>query len=268
MSICNSKFLIRAHILFKGFTPYFLGIKFSLNLAVFESQITFFDQGIRKTSARGPDLVQIADPIDRIGPAIFRVQTVPHKSGILEFIVQFRKPEVGSDFQNLFNYKTTKPYPYGITYAVFGSKNTSAATYRIRDGINIIKLIKTNGNTFPVDRLPSVFPIADCREGYNTGLTTRAGGEVSVAPLNIDDPVSIGNVAANQKWCVIGSESSCAPCGPSRTARGHVQTRENGKIVNTDGCKYLKAEAEANGAVTWTVSFNLSFNNLNLKMYF
>ena len=75
--------------------------------------------------------------IDRIGPAIFRVQTVPHKSGVLEFIVQFRKPEVGSDFQSLFNYKTTKPYPYGITYAVFGSKNTSNATYRIRDGINM-----------------------------------------------------------------------------------------------------------------------------------
>ena len=190
--------------------------------------------------------------IDRIGPAIFRVQTVPHKSGVLEFIVQFRKPEVGSDFKSLFNYKTTKPYPYGITYAVFGSKNTSAATYRIRDGSNIIKLI-TNGNSFSVDRLPTVFPIADCREGYNIGLTTGAYGEVSVAPLTIDDPVSIDNVAANQKWCVISSESSCAPCGQPRTARGHVQTRENGKIVNIDGCKYLKAEAKANGSVTWTV---------------
>ena len=201
--------------------------------------------------------------IDRIGPAIFRVQTVPHKSGVLEFIVQFRKPEVGSDFKSLFNYKTTKPYPYGITYAVFGSKNTSAATYRIRDGSNIIKLI-TNGNSFSVDRLPTVFPIADCREGYNTGLTTGADSEVSVAPLNIDDPVSIGNVAANQKWCVIGSESSCAPCGQPRTARGHVQTRENGKIVNIDmdGCKYLRAEAKASGAVTWTVSLYLSFNNV------
>ena len=218
---------------------------------IFTSVVNFYDQGSKKKTATGPD---IAPTVFSKKMAIFRVQTVPHKSGVLEFKIEYRNPEVGSNFNSIFNYKTTKPYPYGITYAVFGSKNTSAATYRIRDGKNVIKLIKTVYNTFSVDRLPTIFPIADCREGYNTGLTTVAGGEVSVAPLNIDDPVSIGNVAANQKWCVINSESSCAPCGQSRTARGHIQTRENGKIVNIDGCKYLKAEAKSNGAVTWTVS--------------
>ena len=78
--------------------------------------------------------------------------------------------------------------------------------------------------------------------------------------LDIADPVSIGNVAANQKWCIIGGSGSCGACDPadgSRTTRGHIQTRETGKIVNMDttgGCKFLKAKAEPGGAVTWTVS--------------
>lgn len=177
------------------------------------------------------------------GLFIFRVQTFPKKSGLLEFIVDCRNPGVvGSQFVNLFTYTTTKPFPYGITYAVFGSKNTTAASYRIRD----------------VDRLPTVFPIADCREGYNTGLTTTgtgAKGEVTVTPLNIEAPVSIGNVAANQKWCVIDGPDSCKPCGSSG-ARGHVQTRDMGKVVNTDGCKFLRAEPEPNGKVTWTEKSN------------
>ena len=109
---------------------------------------------------------------------------------------------------------------------------------------------------FSVDRLPSIFPIADCREGYNSGLTAETDNKVTVDTLNIADPVSIENVAKNQKWCIIGGSGSCGPCDPAegRTTRGHIQTRENGKIVNMDGCKYLKAKAEPGGAVTWTVS--------------
>ena len=89
--------------------------------------MTFVDQGTPTKTGN------IVDSFD-VRPAIFRVQTVPHRSGVLEFIVEYRKPEIGSVFQNVFNYKTTKPYPYGITYAVFGSRNTSAASYSIRDG--------------------------------------------------------------------------------------------------------------------------------------
>ena len=84
------------------------------------------------------------------GLFIFRVQTFPKKSGLLEFIVDCRNPGVvGSQFVNLFTYTTTKPFPYGITYAVFGSKNTTAASYRIRDGNNFkSKIISILDNAF------------------------------------------------------------------------------------------------------------------------
>ena len=82
----------------------------------------------------------------------FRVQTIPKKSGLLEFIVDCRKPDLAYSIRNmehLFTYTTTKPFPYGITYAVFGSKNTTAASYRIRDGNNFeSKIISILDNAF------------------------------------------------------------------------------------------------------------------------
>ena len=104
-----------------------------------------------------------------------------------------------------------------------------------------------------------MFPIADCREGYNTGLTTGPGGQVNVSTLKVEAPISIGNVAAHQKWCIITEKDKC---GCPQQARGHVQTRESGKIVNingVDGCKFLQAMAMPNGKVTWTVSFQIWF---------
>ena len=99
--------------------------------------MTFFDQGSNKKAGAGPTLGGSSDTGNAIGPAIFRVQTIPQKKGVLEFKVQYREPEEGSAFEDSFTYNTTTPYPYGITYAVFGSRDTSAATYTIRDGSNL-----------------------------------------------------------------------------------------------------------------------------------
>ena len=115
---------------------------------------TFYDQGGLPSDSGTFNYLE--------GPFIFRVQTVPHIKGVLEFIVDFRRSDLGS-FTNVFKYNTTKPYP--ITYAVFGSRNTSAADYTIRDGI------KFNEN----DNLLTFFSqLIDCLKNFPLLTAERA----------------------------------------------------------------------------------------------
>ena len=132
----------------------------------------------------------------------------------------------------------------------------------ISEMVNILELF-----SFPiilfilVDRLPKVFPLADCREGYNTGLTVGSDNTtVSIEYLDIADPVSISNVHSSQLWCIHKKSEDC-PCGGNQT-RNHIELNEKGKVRHMGTCKYLKAEPPTeynNGSVTVTVSKILVF---------
>ena len=94
---------------------------------------------------------------------------------------------------------------------------------------------------FSVDRLPKYFPIADCREGYNTGFKALEEGvspQVSIANIDITEPLGVWNVDPSQLWCLNTPSSPCS-CSDSR---GHIQdVGVAGTIVNKGTCKYLKA---------------------------
>ena len=92
---------------------------------------------------------------------------------------------------------------------------------------------------FIVDRAPEFFPIADCREGENTGLTAETSGSVKITRLNIEDPVGVNNVDPSQLWCVVSNGNPCA-CTP--TVRGHItRNGPEGTVINRKYCKFLKA---------------------------
>ena len=112
-----------------------------------------------------------------------------------------------------------------------------------------------------VDRLPKVFPIADCREGLNTGFTAFDNNDsVIVSLLVIEDPVSVNNVDLNQLWCIVTKEEPCnyGNCTefilpPSN--RNHIETEDEGMIRNIGTCKYIKADPEQDGEVKMTVKY-------------
>ena len=94
---------------------------------------------------------------------------------------------------------------------------------------------------FIVDRAPEFYPIADCREGENTGLTAETSGSVKIARLDIEDPVDVKNVDPSQLWCVKTNDNPC-DCPPARGLRGHVQPNGPvGTVRNLKTCKFLKA---------------------------
>ena len=113
-----------------------------------------------------------------------------------------------------------------------------------------------HNSLYLVDRLPKVFPLADCREGYNTGFTVGSDNTtVNIEYLDIADPVSISNVHSSQLWCIHKSSEDC-PCGKDQT-RNHIELNEKGKVRHMGTCKYLKAEPpteDRDGNVTLTVS--------------
>ena len=112
-----------------------------------------------------------------------------------------------------------------------------------------------------VDRLPKVFPIADCREGLNTGFTASdADDSLIVSPLVIEEPMSVNNVDPNQQWCIVSKEEPCnyGNCAMRALNRNHIESEDEGIIRNIGTCKYIKADPatidpEQNGAVTMTV---------------
>ena len=177
--------------------------------------------------------------------AKFLVQTFPQKRGKFKFIMHFLKAD--GTKQDIFDYETSVPgdglAPYGITYAVFGGPGTpnSAATYIFKDGKNqyyIYFCYIDFSHLFLVDRAPNFFPIADCREGENTGLTVETNGSVAIKGLAIAEPVDVRNVDPSQLWCVVSNENPCT-CPPSR---GHIQANgPAGTVRNLKTCKFLKA---------------------------
>ena len=109
-----------------------------------------------------------------------------------------------------------------------------------------------------VDRLPKVFPIADCREGLNTGFTAFDNNDsVIVSSLVIEDPVSVNNVDLNQLWCIVNKEDLCTynNCTKPSTNRNHIETEDEGMIRNIGTCQYIVADPEQDGAVKMTVKY-------------
>ena len=89
------------------------------------------------------------------------------------------------------------------------------------------------------------YPIADCREGENTGLTAETGSSVKIKKLfyndPVNDPVDVRNVDPSQLWCVASNGNPCT-CPPISGNRGHVQPNgPEGRVRNLKTCKYLKA---------------------------
>ena len=76
-----------------------------------------------------------------------------------------------------------------------------------------IFLLFCNIRLFIVDRAPVFYPIADCREGENTGLTAETSTSVKITRLNIEDPVDVKNVDPSQLWCVVSNGNPCT-CTP------------------------------------------------------
>ena len=106
---------------------------------------------------------------------------------------------------------------------------------------------------FLVDRLPKVFPIADCREGLNTGFTA-VNDSVTVSSLIIEDPVSVNNVNLTQLWCIVTKEdpctyNNCPKPNPEASNRNHIETEEEGMIRNIGTCQYMKADPSQDGEV-------------------
>merc|ERR1712110_898239 len=173
--------------------------------------------------------------VDDNKPAKFLIQTFPLMNGQLRLTANFTN---GLESKRIVDY-TVKPgldratgtpfedgiAPWGITYATFGFNDIgAAATYTFED----------------VDRLPEFFPIADCREGYNVGLTgDRVTRSVTIEQLNIQEPFGISNVDRSQKWCIIVSATDCTTICPIRNHA--VGTGEEGIIINQGTCLYLKA---------------------------
>jgi len=178
-------------------------------------------------------------------PAKFLIQTIPMKGQnskdppSFRIKAQFVKPD--NKKEDIYDVTTTFPNktynlqaPYGITYAIFGSNtsefNTSAATYTFND----------------VDRSPDFFPIADCREGENAGLTAVNNSNsfsVNVTRLNFGDPtnvtIDVKNVDPTQRWCIVSNGNPCT-CPPS--PRGHIQPNGPvGAVISMKYCKFLKA---------------------------
>ena len=101
-----------------------------------------------------------------------------------------------------------------------------------------------------VDRLPKVFPIADCREGLNTGFTAFADNDsVTVSLLVIEDPVSVNNVDLNQLWCIVTKKDPCNYGNCRISNRNHIETEEEGMIRNIGTCQYIKADPSQDGEV-------------------
>ena len=101
-----------------------------------------------------------------------------------------------------------------------------------------------------VDRLPKVFPIADCREGLNTGFTAfNDSDSVTVSPLVIADPVSVNNVDLNQLWCIVTKKDPCNYGNCRISNRNHIETEEEGMIRNIGTCQYIKADPSQDGEV-------------------
>ena len=73
------------------------------------------------------------------------------------------------------------------------------------------------------------------------GFTASSDGtSVSVASLDIQEPMALYNVDPSQMWCLNTCDQPCE-CTPSGV-RGHVQaTGPAGTIVNKKTCKYLKS---------------------------
>ena len=189
-----------------------------------------------------------------------RIQTFPLRNGQLQLIVDAF--ESGANSQSFQFNTTADPLPFGITYAVFGDLDiNTTAKYYFRDGKYMRIIFFSHNFVYIVDRLPKVFPLADCREGYNTGLTVGSDNTtVSIEYLDITDPVSISNVHWSQLWCIHKRSEDC-PCGGSQT-RNHIELNAKGKVRHMGTCKYLKAEPPTeynNGSVTVTVSKILVF---------
>ena len=115
-----------------------------------------------------------------------------------------------------------------------------------------------------VDRLPKVFPIADCREGLNTGFTASdADDSLIVSPLVIEEPKSVNNVDPNQQWCIVSKEEPCNYGNFAMRAlnRNHIEAEDEGMIRNIGTCKYIKADPATidpaqNGEVKMIVTVN------------
>lgn len=116
---------------------------------------------------------------------------------------------------------------------MFGGPDVYKATYNIGD----------------VDRLPSTFPIADCREGYN--ITFEADidlNEVLLKNLDVDEPKDIRKTKADQLWCVntCNNECKCTNTNTGRLSRGHIEDAgDAGTIVyriESGLCFYIHAE--------------------------
>jgi len=172
-----------------------------------------------------------------------RIQTIPKSKGQFEFIADVFPN--GTTAGNRIQFTTAEDtIPFGITYAVFGDDSVSPANYSFRD----------------VDRLPKVFPIADCREGLNTGFTASDDDDsLIVSTLILGDPVSVNTVDLNQQWCIVSKEEPCnyGNCAMRALNRNHIESEDEGIIRNIGTCKYIKADPatidpEQNGAVTMT----------------
>ena len=93
-----------------------------------------------------------------------------------------------------------------------------------------------------MDRAPEYFPIADCREGENAGLTAWENGSVKVDRLDIKDPVDVKNVDPSQRWCVVSHGNPCNCKPQSGHERGHIQPNgPEGTVKNMKYCTFLKA---------------------------
>ena len=61
---------------------------------------------------------------------------------------------------------------------------------------------------------------------------------MSIASLDIDEPMALYNVDPSQMWCLNTCDQPCT----CETKRGHIQASSPaGTIVNKKTCKYLKA---------------------------